>query len=364
MRPTPLRVNLMTAGFTPGDAISNYILTLARILRGWGVRVEIYADAIAAELHAVAQPSALYQPTGRDLLWFHYSIDAANVDIALRSSDAVIMDYHGICPPRLFHGQNPHLALLCERGIERLPELAGRFKRVIVHSESARRELLAAGFDAADIGSFPLTVDTSRLAAADEALSALLSRLRYCLLVGRVVPQKDVAAAIEIVSHARRSLPDLAFIIAGTRSQAGAYQTELDRLVTARGLGGRVLFTDQVSNPAVLAALYRGASLLLVTSEWESFCVPIAEALHFGVPAAVHDQEPMTEVAGAGGLVIDKHDPAAAATTIVALLTDSEQLQAKRAAARQQATHYSDDALAGNVLAFLQDTFGINGGNR
>lgn len=364
MRTDPLRVNLMTAGFTPGDAISNYILTLARILRGWGARVEIYADAIAAELHAVAQPSALYHPTGRDLLWFHYSIDAANIDIALRSTDAVIMDYHGICPPRLFHGQNPHLAMLCERGIERLPELAGRFERAIVHSESARRELLAAGFDPGDIRSFPLTVDTARLAAADKELSAMLSRLRYCLLVGRVVPQKDVAAAIEIFSHVRRALPDMTFIITGNRGQAKAYQSELDRLVEARGLGGRVLFTDQVSNPAVLAALYRQASLLLVTSEWESFCVPIAEALHFGVPAAVHDQEPMTEVAGPGGLIIDKGDPAAAAATIVALLSNADQLRAKQAAARTQAALYSDDALACNVLAFLQETFGVEAAAR
>jgi glycosyltransferase involved in cell wall biosynthesis len=354
-----LRVSLMTAGFTPGDAISNYILTLARILRGWGARVDIYADAIASELHAVAQPSRFYQPTGRGLLWFHYSIEADNVDIALGSRDAVVMDYHGICPPHLFHGQNPHLEMLCRRGIDRLPELAGRFERVAVHSESARRELLAAGFDPAGIRKFYLPVDTARFSAADEDLAVSLSRLRYCLMVGRIVPQKDVSAAIEIVAQARRFVPDLAFILAGNRDQARAYQGELDRLVASRGLDRRVLFAGQVSNPAVLAALYREASLLLVTSEWESFCVPIAEAMHFGVPVAVHDQEPMTEIAGTGGLVIDKARPEESAERIAAVLNDPERVASLSTAARARSALYRDDALAAAILDFLAEAFGV-----
>ncbi|MEZ4517896.1 MAG: hypothetical protein R3C44_14125 [Chloroflexota bacterium] len=42
-----LRVKLMTAGLTPGDAITNYVMALARMLREWGASVDVYADHIA-----------------------------------------------------------------------------------------------------------------------------------------------------------------------------------------------------------------------------------------------------------------------------------------------------------------------------
>lgn len=357
-----LRVNLMTAGFTPGDAISNYIQTLARILRGWGARVEIYADAIASELHTVAQPSHLYQPTGRDLLWFHYSIYADNIERALASPDYTFMDYHGVCPPRLFHDQNPHLEFLCQRGLDLLPSMAGRFDQVIFHSEDSRRELLAAGFAPETMHKFYHTVDTTRLAgAADRELSALLSKLTYFLLVGRIVPQKDVAAAIELFARVHRARPDAFLFLVGTRDQAKGYQRELDGLVARHGLQERVVFTEQVSNPAVLAALYQHATMLIVTSEWESFCIPIAESLYFSVPAAVHDQEPMTEIAGPGGLIFDKRQPDEAARSLVALLDDPASYAALSAAARAQAGHYTDAALAANVLAFLRRVFPSGG---
>lgn len=357
-----LRVNLMTAGFTPGDAISNYIQTLARILRGWGVRVEIYADAIASELHAVAQPSHLYQPTGRDLLWFHYSIYADNIERALASPDYKFMDYHGVCPPRLFHDQNPHLEYLCQRGVDLLPSMAGRFDQVIFHSEDSRRELLAAGFAPEVMHKFYHTVDTTRLAsAADPELSALLSKLTYFLLVGRIVPQKDVASVIEIFARVRKQRPDTFLFLAGTREQAKSYQRELDGLVARYGLQDRVVFTGQVSNPAVLAALYQHATMLVVASEWESFCIPIAESLYFGVPAAVHDQEPMTEIAGPGGLVFDKRKPDEAARQIVALLNDPARYAALSDAVREWAGQYTDAALAANVLSFLRQVFPLQG---
>ncbi len=349
-----LRVSLMTAGLSPGDAISNYMVTLARILRGWGAQVSLYADFIAPEFQSMAQPSRLYPAFGDGLLWYHYSIFADNVHQAAASTDFTIMDYHGICPPALFAGQNAHLAQLCETGLALLPSLHDQFDRFIVHSEDSRRVLHEAGFTPERIEKMYLPVDTARLLEArDAALAASLSRVAYVLMVGRIVPQKDVVALLEILAHLSQTRPDLALVLAGTRDQTPDYQRELDHLVRRHGLTDRVLFTGQVNNPAVLAELYRHADLLAVTSEWESFCVPIAEALSFGVPAAVQNQPPMTEIAGAGGITFDKRDPAAAARIIHSLLADEAGYRAMSAAARQQAVLYTDATLADNLQRYL-----------
>jgi glycosyltransferase involved in cell wall biosynthesis len=108
-----------------------------------------------------------------------------------------------------------------------------------------------------------------------------------------------------------------------------------------------------VNNPAVLAALFQQAKLLFVTSEWESFCVPIAESLYFGVPVAVTDTPPMPEVAGPAGVVFDKQKVAAAVAQILTLLDNPDQYQTLAAAASERAQLYTDDVLAQNIQKLL-----------
>lgn len=355
-----LRVNLMTAGLTPGDAVSNYVFSLGRVWRRWGATVNIYADHIAPQLQTLAQPSDTYRPTGQDLLWFHYSIYADNVRAALGSPDWKVMDYHGICPPRLFAGQNAHLEYLCQSGIELLPSLADGFDQYLTHTEYTREELKGLGFPADRLRKIAYCVETGILGAADDAdLSARLSKLTYFLLVGRIVPQKDVLALLEIFAHVHRRRPDIVLILVGSRQQTKQYQGQLDAAVAANGLTDRVIFAEQVNNPAVLASLYRHAALLFVTSEWESFCVPIAESLYFGVPAAVHQGPPMPEVAGPGGVVFDKRRPAAAADQVLALLDDRPRYEALKAEAVRWSRQYTDQALERNMLRLLTEWFDL-----
>lgn len=355
-----LRVHLMTAGLTPGDAVSNYMLALGRVFRKWGAAVSLYADHIAPQLQTVAEPSQWYRPTGDDLLWFHYSIYADNLELALASPDTKIMDYHGICPPRLFAGQNAHLEYLCAHGLEVLPSLSDRFDQYVIHSEDSRRVLHENGFPSERIHKIFYTADTAKFDGAHDAeLSALLAKLEYYLLVGRIVPQKDVVALIDIFARIHAHRPDAVLILAGTRDQTKQYQAQLDRQIADLGLTDRVLFAGQVNNPAVLGALYENARLLFVTSEWESFCVPIAEALHFNVPVAVHDQEPMREIAGPAGLVFDKRQPDAAAQAVLELLDDPERYHRLSVEAGEWSRRYNDDALENNVLRFLREMFAL-----
>ena len=173
-------------------------------------------------------------------------------------------------------------------------------------------------------------------------------------MVGRIVPQKDVLALIEIFSHIHKQRPDSLLFLVGSRDQAANYQRQIDRLIAKKGLQKNIYLTGQVSNPAILEALFRQAQLLFVTSEWESFCVPIAESLHFGVPAVVHDVPPLPEVAGEGGLAIDKHQPEAAAEAALALLRDQAQYRQLAQAAQGWAKQYSDDALVANIQKLWQ----------
>ena len=352
----PLKVSIMTAGLTPGDAISNYAISTARILRQWGARVTIYADNIAPQYGAIAQKSQFYQDNGDGILWFHYTLYSENVEIALASREFKIMDYHGICPPHLFRGQNAHLEYLTQKGIELRPSLRDKFDQYIIHTEYMRQELQSMGYPPEKINKIFYCIDTSHFTdgVADAQLATDLAKLDYFLLVGRIVPQKDVLALVEVFAEINKQRPDTVLVIVGNRDQTPKYQRQIDQLVAARGVEKRVMFTGQVNNPAVLAALFANARLLFVTSEWESFCVPIAESLFFGVPTAVHLAPPMPEVAGPAGIVFDMANPAAAAAEVLALLDDPQRYQTMKETAVSWAQQYTSASLEQNLQSFLR----------
>lgn len=350
-----LKINIMTAGLTPGDAISNYIFSKARLLREMGARVDVYADFVHPALAHAAHHSSLYQPTAEAILWYHFSIYADNVQMAMSSDDYKIMDYHGICPPRLFKGQNEHLRYLCQTGIDLLPDFVSHFQRFVVHTEYTRRQLLDLGCAAQQIEKIFYCVDTSHFEGSeDPQLAALLKPLDYFLFVGRVVPQKDILASLAIFAELHKRRPQMVYVLVGSREQTERYQRQIDRFISEHDLSSRVMFTGQVNNPALLTALFHNATFYLATSEWESFCVPLAESLFFGVPTVVHDVPPLPEVSGPAGLVVNKGDAQSAAQQILSVLEDGERYQALSEVAPEWAQQYTDEALRQNLAQFLK----------
>jgi glycosyltransferase involved in cell wall biosynthesis len=355
MTQRPLKINIMTAALSPGDAIGNYIFSKARLLRELGARVDVYADYVDPRLAHAAHHSSLYQSTGQAILWFHYSIYADNVQIAMSSDDYKIMDYHGICPPHLFKGQNEHMRFLCQSGLELLPEFVSYFDRFVAHSEYTVQRLHELGCPEERVHKIPLAVDTSHFdRSEDSALAQLLANLDYLLFVGRVVPQKDILASLAIFAELHKQRPELVYIAAGSREHTPRYQQQIDRFIAQKKLGSRVLFTGQINDPALLSALFNHATFYLATSEWESFCVPLAESLFFGVPTIVQDVPPLPEVAGPAAIVVDKAHPVEAARAIEAVLDDGQRYQTLSEAAQQRSCLYTDQALKQNLIRFLK----------
>lgn len=341
-----LTINIMTAALTPGDAIGNFMLMCADILRGWGATVNLYADYVAPELATAASLSEYYRPNN-GILWFHYSIWSDNVSLALQTTDFLLVDFHGITPPPLLAG-NSHLQQLCQQAIDALPTVAARADAAIAHSSLTEQELLTAA-PGLTVYRVPLAVDLGRYTNIDQPLADLLAAVPYWLFVGRIVPQKDIIGLLNLFAAVRASSPDLRLILVGSHHLLPAYKRQIDQQIGRLGLQGSVDFTGQVNNPAVLAALFSNARFYCALSDWESFCVPIAESLYFGTPCIVSDTPPLPEVAGAGGIVVDKHHPAAAADRIIDLHRQPAQYAALRDQAAAVGTAYTSAALDHNL---------------
>ena len=159
-----------------------------------------------------------------------------------------------------------------------------------------RADLLAHGFPANRLEVIPLCVDTARYPAEDDAeLAGLLPHIDYLLFVGRLIPQKDILAQLAIFSELQKLRPEFYFFLVGPPDLTPGYEAELGRFINQHGLMDKVIRPGKVTNPALLGSLFRHARFLLVTSAWESFCVPLAEAAFMGTPAAIDDLAPLPE---------------------------------------------------------------------
>lgn len=333
----------MTASLSPGDAIGNYILTLKRLLERQGIAVQLFADHIEPKYNATAWPARDYRP-GRGTLWYHYSIYSENLAHLHGPAEFRVMDYHGVSPADLFSGYDSYLAGLCKRGMDELPRYSRAFDLNIVHSEYTRQELLNLGYE--NVQKVPLVVDVSRFTGKeDPVLTSWLEKLSYILFVGRIVPQKDILAMLEILRHLHRLKPETVLVLVGGRNLAPRYQEEITRRIKRHRLGDRVLFTGKIDDAAMLTSLYRHARFTLVTSEWESFCVPIVESMTFGTPVVVHDIPPLPEIMGSAGLVIDKQEPAQAAETICEAWTQEDTYASLVRCCAERAEAFTDAAL-------------------
>ncbi len=343
---------MMTAALAPGDAIGNYILALARLLRGWGCEVQLYTDHLNPRYPLGHRHSGAYRPDGGGILWLHYSIYSECVRWAGVSHDYTILDYHGVCPPQLFHGYDAEMERLCARGVELLPALAEHIDLAIGHTDYIVGQLRDMGYRF--IRKLPLVVDTGRFTGAgDPAWERLLSQVEYMLFVGRVVPQKSLRLAIEVLAALRRRRPGVKLFVVGGRHLPG-YAAELADLVGRLGLDEDVIFTGPIVEPHTLTSFLRNARFYLCLSEWESFCVPIVESLHFGVPVLGRELPPIPETMGPGGVPLSG-DAAAMAAQIAAAWDDQPGYEALRRAGRAHAEQFTDLALRAELLALLRE---------
>ncbi len=347
-----LTIHMMTAALSPGDAIGNYILSLHRILAAWGCTVHLYTDVANDRYPLPHQPSSTYQPQGSDILWMHYSIYSPNLHWLHASTDFKILDYHGVCPPHLFSGYDPVMEDLCVRGLADLSPFAPSVDLAICHTNYVRDELRRAGYPT--IHTLPLVVDTGRFTGEGDAqLDPLLSKLDYLLFVGRLVPQKNLLYSLDVFAELLRHRPTTKYALVGG-SNLPTYIDEFEEHATALGIIDNLIITGAITEPRTLTSFFRHAHFYLCLSEWESFCVPIAEAIHFGTPVLGWEVPPIPETIGPGGLLLSGDAPTMAAQ-IAAAWDDTAGYATMQEQGHAHVTHFTDTALRTELLELFRE---------
>jgi glycosyltransferase involved in cell wall biosynthesis len=118
------------------------------------------------------------------------------------------------------------------------------------------------------------------------------------LHVGSNIPRKRVDVLLEVFAGVRQSIPGARLVKVG-----GALPPDLESRAERLGITSSIVTLPPFSpisslDRAILAAVYRRASLVLQPSEAEGFGLPVAEALACAAPILASDIPVLREVAG------------------------------------------------------------------
>ncbi len=344
---------------SPGDAITNAALELRSLLRRV-TRSHIFAryidPALGGDIFSLeSYPGRPGAATGENVLLYHASIGELSVaSFLLGRPERIVLVYHNISPADSFRSYDPVFAGLLEDGRRQLAEMADRVTLALAVSAYNADELEALGYD--DVRVAPLIVETNRLRSIspDPDMARELERREgpLVLFVGQLLPHKRPDLLLQAYHVLITYLvPDAHLVLAGA-SRLEPYRGALEWFIRELNLLNATL-VGPVSLQA-LVALYRRADVFVTLSEHEGFCVPLLEAMAFGVPVVARAHAAVPETLGDGGLLLPSDDgPLLAAEAMAAVLSDTRLSDRLISCGKKRLSDFNPDAARATFLSHL-----------
>jgi glycosyltransferase involved in cell wall biosynthesis len=286
-----------------GDAVGHHVLELQTLLRGLGVDSEVFAAEIDPALAAAARPYREFTGDPGATLLYHASTASPVAAFLATRPEPKVVDYHNVTPPDFFTGWDPPQATRLRAARREIASLVRDAALVITHSRFSARDV--DGWSGTDVTVLPV-LGASFLddtAAPPEAPLRADGREAIWLFVGRCAPNKAQHRLIEaLVIHGRSYGGRVRLRLVGAGSPP-AYRDALERLAAAAGVADAVELHDSVP-AATLASWYREADVFVSASAHEGFCVPVLEAMRFGLPVVARAAGAVPETAGGAAVLV------------------------------------------------------------
>lgn len=337
-----------------GDAISGEVLALQRCLRGMGYESEIYCIHVHPRYEDQAHKYAKfverygYEFSGGVVL--HYSLGSPlnELYLALRKANRALV-YHNLTPAAWFYGINPRIVEDLEQGMRELPILCTASNQLIADSTFNAGELEKLGFSATVL---ELPVDPQRWQEpANQGIANILKSEPgpHILHVGRLAPNKCVEDIIKsfyfLHDHITR---DARLWLVGIDIDTEIYSFSLKRLAFELNLDDAVRFVGQRDDSEV-RAFYENCHAYLCMSEHEGFCLPVVEAMNFGLPVVALDSSALSDTVGSGGVLVSEKRHAEIGELLHEICTNSELRERVRQAGFERVKQLNFERFEGQV---------------
>jgi glycosyltransferase involved in cell wall biosynthesis len=172
------------------------------------------------------------------------------------------------------------------------------------------------------------------------------------LFVGQLLPHKRPELLVEALhAVATYLIPEAHLVLVGAK-RIPRFAAAVQRQIVELGLGNAWI-TGAISQ-AELRAYYERADLFVTASDHEGFCVPLLEAMSFGVPIVARGTSAIPETLAGAGIVLDPQDgPLVFAEAWANVATDSSVRDQLVARGRARLADFDPDDARKQVLDHL-----------
>lgn len=311
-------VHQFHSGSALGDAITNAMLLIRRILREQGFHSDIFVEHPDPRLgEDIYDLGALPRHPGV-LLLVHHSMgyDAWPAIVALPASKILI--YHNITPPELLTDEKTRRYAL--EGRRQLAAFQPHVAAALADSTYNALELHAAGFS--NPQTCPLLFDTAELRRrAGRHLPP--SPIFTVLFAGRFVSFKGQDALIAAFAIFRsRYAGRCRLVLPGGMNQGDAeYLDQVEQAVFAADLQDDIVLPGLIPDDE-LHGWFSRADLFVSLSQHEGFGVPLVEAMAHAVPVLAWPAGAVPYTLGGAAELLTDRSPEAVAERMLALAAD------------------------------------------
>ena len=323
----PLWAGSQIGGIATYDA--ELLPALARVAPD--VEFDVYSAAAETGVHAANVRHHRLFPRSR---WINVAV---SLPVATAFSRAELLHMTHVPPPL---SPRPYVMTLHCLSTFLHPEfypagLAMRINALVRRGARAARLVICVSETLRSLAEAELGIDRDRLAVAHNGVSAAFCpgprdeaarRVKemygldapYLLFVGVIAPRKNVARLVEAFArYRRRRRSSVRLVLVGRKWIAG----DVDEAVRRHGVEDDVVSIAHVAN-AQLPDLYRAAEMLVFPSLWESFGIPVVEAMACGTPVITSRISCLPEIAGDAALCVDPYSADDIANGIERVLGD------------------------------------------
>ncbi|HEY7331026.1 MAG TPA: glycosyltransferase [Gemmataceae bacterium] len=312
------RIAIVSLTISRGDAVGNDALEMGRILSARGNNVALFSSHWVKKCeHSrdLAELDDFLADDPQAIVIYHHLVGwTAGLDQLRRAPCRRVVKYHNVTPGRFFSGFPGDKVRICQLGREQLRELARTDCDLYLSASHYNQgELIDAGAPAERCAVVPPFHHIDRLnsvPADPDVLRRLDDGCTNLLFVGRRAPHKGHRFLIDAfaVFHEHYERNSRLLLVGREEHKLLCYTNQLREQASRLGLLDRVFFIDGVTE-AELRAYYQRASVFVLASEHEGFCVPLVEAMALQVPIVAYGTTAVPPTVGDAGLVWDEPDP-------------------------------------------------------
>ncbi|EOQ89199.1 glycosyltransferase, group 1 family protein [Leptospira yanagawae serovar Saopaulo str. Sao Paulo = ATCC 700523] len=304
-----MNIHQFSAGFQLGDAISQEMLEIKRLLAKENYEGNIFAENVLSSDRKFAEKLTKANIKPKDVIVYHHSIHSKVLDFLLQFPNKKILIYHNVTPESFFEAYDLRFSYLLRKGREDLSVIKNNFQHSFAVSQFNLNELIHLGFKQSRIFPLHLNFQKWNLNSEDTKTKAYSYQTPSFLFVGRIAPNK---CQDDLIRFARTwksnygnnfSLRMLGFCNPDQQS----YLDELNFMITQLDLQEEVKIIPYVDE-SMLKKIYSESNLFLSMSEHEGFCVPLMEAMHFQLPVVAYAAGAVPETLGEAGYLFHSKD--------------------------------------------------------